>query len=205
MQIPDIVHVVDDDEAVRHSLDFLLRSAQLGVRTYESAVAFLAALPTLRQGVVVTDVRMPELDGVELVRRTKASGIDLPVIVITGHGDIKLAVEAMKAGAVDFLEKPFDDEVLLASIRSAVAGRAAPVVDDTVTRDLQNRLRGLSAREAEVLAGLIEGKPNKTIAFDLGISPRTVEIYRANLMTKMQARSLAELIRMTLSAQPTSK
>jgi two-component system response regulator FixJ len=202
MQTPDFVHVVDDDEAVRHSLDFLLRSAQLEVRTYESAVAFLAALPTLRQGVVVTDVRMPGLDGVELVRRMKASSIDLPVIVITGHGDIKLAVEAMKAGAVDFLEKPFDDEVLLASIRSAVAGRAAPVVDDTVTRDLQNRLRGLSAREAEVLAGLIEGKPNKTIAFDLGISPRTVEIYRANLMTKMHARSLAELIRMALSAQP---
>jgi two-component system response regulator FixJ len=201
MQNPEIVHIVDDDDAVRHSLDFLLRSAQFEVRTYESALAFLAATPVNRQGVVITDVRMPELDGIEFLHRLKARGIGLPVIVITGHGDIKLAVEAMKAGAVDFLEKPFDDEALLASIRSAIARRAEPVGDDTAARDVRERLETLSPREAEVLTGLIEGKPNKTIAFDLGISPRTVEIYRANLMTKMKVASLAELIRMTLVAE----
>jgi len=199
MPSESVVHVVDDDEAVRDSIAFLLRSAQLEVEVYESAVAFLGKAAGAA-GCVVTDVRMPEMTGIELVRRLKELGIKLPVIVMTGHGDVPLAVEAMKFGASDFLEKPFDDEVLLSAVRTALSDDAASHEDQALRAAVLQRLESLSARERQVLEGLVAGHPNKTIAFDLGISPRTIEIYRANVMTMMEAASLSELVRMALTA-----
>jgi two-component system response regulator FixJ len=193
-----VVHVIDDDIGVRQSLAFLLSTAGLAVRVHESAVAFLAALPDAQGGCIVTDVRMPGMDGLELQRRLRENKIGLPVIVMTGHGDVALAVEAMKAGAVDFIEKPFDDEILLRAIRSALARHAQAAENEARRADIRGRLDHLSERERAVLDGLVAGKPNKVIAYDLGISPRTVEVYRANVMTKMQAESLSELVRMVL-------
>ena len=195
-----LVHVIDDDDAVRDSLEFLLSTAKIEVRTYDSATSFLNALPSDATGCVVTDVRMPGMSGVDLLRQLKARGSTMPVIVITGHGDIQLAVEAMKIGAADFLEKPFDDEVLLASVKAALGRLEKDAQRESERADLSNRLATLSAREREVLEGLVAGKANKVIAFDLGISPRTVEIYRAHVMTKMNAGSLSELVRMALMA-----
>lgn len=195
-----VVHVIDDDEAVRKSLAFLLGTAQVSVRTYESAVMFLDALPKVEPGCIITDVRMPQVDGLELLRRLKGRGVDLPVIVITGHGDVPLAVEAMKAGAADFLEKPFDDEAVLAAVHSALNQQDKAVKREAERAEIQDRLTALSNRERQVLDGLVAGHPNKTIAYDLGISPRTVEIYRANVMTKMDASSLSDLVRMALIA-----
>ncbi len=195
-----VVHVIDDDEAVRDSLAFMLRAAQIEVKTYESAAAFLAVRPAISAGCVITDVRMPDISGIDLLKRLQELKIGTPVIVMTGHGDVPLAVEAMKLGAVDFFEKPFDDDVLLASVRTALnahtddSKRAAELVE------INDKLASLSTRERQVLDGLVNGNPNKTIAYDLGISPRTVEIYRANLMTKMNAASLSDLVRMALSA-----
>jgi two-component system, LuxR family, response regulator FixJ len=195
-----IVHVIDDDEALRDSLTFLLRTAGLQVQTHASASAFLAVLPGADLACIVTDVRMPGMSGVDLLRRLKELGIGVPVVVITGHGDVPLAVEAMKFGAVDFLEKPFDDEVLLASVRSALRQQAGEVKRQTERTEIESRLAILSPRERDVLGGLVAGHANKQIAFDLGISPRTVEIYRANLMDKMKAGSLSDLVRMALIA-----
>jgi len=196
-----VVHVVDDDAAVRDSIAFSLDTADLPSRTYESAVELLEALPTLEDGCIVTDVRMPEMNGIELVRRLKAAGAPHPVIVITGHADVPLAIEAMKAGVVDFLEKPFDDEALLAAIRRALDLRAKAGPGDADQVAVQKRLDSLSTREREVLDGLVAGRANKVIAYDLGISPRTVEVYRANVMTKMEVRSLSELVRITVLAR----
>ena len=198
MPTGNLVFVIDDDDAARDSLEFLLRSARIEVRSFESAVAFLAELPTGSAGCIITDVRMPELSGVDLLKRLRSLGVSLPVIVITGHGDVQLAVEAMKAGAIDFFEKPFDDNLLLASVKSAL-GRAEQNAHREAERaQLLENLASLSTREREVLEGLVAGKANKVIAFDLSISPRTVEIYRANVMTKMAARSLSDLVRMAL-------
>lgn len=194
----DVVHVIDDDADVRHSLAFLLTAAGFAVRVHESAVAFLAVLAEVREGCVVTDIRMPQMNGLELQRRLGELESGLPVIVMTGHGDVPLAVEAMKAGAVDFIEKPFDDEVLLSAVRAALARHAQESARDARTLEIQDRIKRLSEREREVLDRLVAGKPNKVIAFELGISPRTVEVYRANVMTKMQADSLSELVRMAL-------
>jgi two-component system, LuxR family, response regulator FixJ len=200
MQSDAIVHVIDDDDAVRQSLEFLLRSARIEVKTYESAAAFLAARPPVNSGCVITDVRMPDISGVELLRRLNELKIGVPVIFITGHGDVPLAVEAMKLGAVDFFEKPFDDGALLAAVRSSLSS----IVDDAKRSadraEINCKLASLSNRERQVLEGLVSGHPNKTIAYDLAISPRTVEIYRANLMTKMNAASLSDLVRMALVA-----
>ena len=194
----DVVHVIDDDDDVRQSLAFLLSTAGIAVRVHESAIAFLQALPTIEGGCIVTDVRMPGMDGIALQRRLKADKNGIPVIVMTGHGDIALAVEAMKAGAVDFIEKPFDDDVLIGAIKTALGrGRESSQRRSAVSA-VRDRLKLLSERERQVLEGLVAGKPNKVIAHDLGISPRTVEIYRANVMTKMQADSLSALVRMTL-------
>ena len=194
------VHVVDDDAAMRDSLRFLLKAAKLEVFTYESADVFLRALPEIKGGCVLTDVRMPGLSGIELLRRLKKSRIDLPVIVMTGHGDITLAVEAMKEGAVDFLEKPFDDEILLKTARSALDRYEKEAKKDVEKAEILSRLALLSQRERQVLEGLIVGQPNKIIAAEHRISPRTVEIYRAHVMSKMQAESLSDLVRMALIA-----
>jgi two-component system, LuxR family, response regulator FixJ len=202
--MPDsfVVHIVDDDEAVRQSLAFLLSTAGVPVRVYGSATAFLDALPSLQSGCLITDVRMPDLTGIELLQRLKAKSIDLPVIVITGHGDIPLAVEAMKCGAIDFIEKPFAEETILKAVKAAQRTLEKRGVQSEEEAAVAARLKSLSERERQVLDGLVAGNANKTIARDLGISPRTVEVYRANLMTKMQARSLSDLIRMTLTAPP---
>jgi two-component system response regulator FixJ len=192
------VHVIDDDDALRDSLTFLLRAAKLHVQSYASAVAFLDALPDIGAGCIITDVRMPGLTGIDLLRRLKELKAAVPVIVITGHGDVALAVEAMKSGAADFLEKPFDDDVLMASVQSALSRQDAQAKRHSERAEIENRLAALSSRERDVLGGLVAGRANKQIAFDLGISPRTVEIYRANLMTKMQAASLSDLVRMAL-------
>jgi two-component system response regulator FixJ len=194
------VHVIDDDDAARDSLAFLFRTADVDVRTYASATEFLAAAPSLTGGCVVTDVRMPQMDGLELLRRLRALDLALPVIVMTGHGDIALAVEAMKAGAIDFFEKPFGDDAMLAAVRRALGCRREESAREAERDAVKERLASLSARERQVLEGLVAGKPNKTIAFDLGISARTVEIYRANVMTKMDAASLSALVRMALGA-----
>jgi two-component system response regulator FixJ len=195
------VHVVDDDEAMRSSIAFLLESAGLAVKTYDSAQGFLAGADQLDGGCVVTDIRMPGMSGLDLVRRLAGQGIVIPVIVVTGHGDVALAVEAMKGGVVDFIEKPFDDEVLLSAINTALARGGAGKERHEESRKFREVLGGLSPREKDVLAGLVAGKANKVIAYDLSISPRTVEIYRANVMTKTGAGSLSELVRMALLAE----
>jgi two-component system response regulator FixJ len=195
------VHIIDDDQALRESLAFLLRAAQLEVRSFDSAKTFLDALPDASLGCVITDIRMPDMSGIELLRRLKELKIGVPVIVITGHGDIALAVEAMKIGAADFFEKPFNDDQLVASVRAALQEQQGQTKRDAERAEIEHRISTLSAREKNVLAGLIEGRANKQIAFDLGISPRTVEIYRANLMNKMQADSLSDLVRMALVVQ----
>jgi two-component system, LuxR family, response regulator FixJ len=194
------VHVIDDDDALRDSLRFLLRSAKFDVETYDSATAFLAVLPQIKGGCIVTDVRMPGLSGIELLRRLKSMSIDLPIIVMTGHGDIALAVDAMKVGAIEFLEKPFDGEVLLKAVHVALDRYGKEAKKEAETAQIRERLGSLSQREREVLEGLIAGHPNKIIASDLKISPRTVEIYRAHVMTKMNADSLSDLVRMSLLA-----
>ena len=193
-----IVHVIDDDEAVRQSIEFLLETSGITARTYDSASAFLNALPTIDSGCIITDVRMPGISGIDLLRRLGEMRIKMPVIVITGHGDVPLAVEAMKIGAIDFLEKPFADDLLLASVQAALNRSQENAARDAERAEVQARLATLTNREREVLEGLVVGKPNKVIACDLAISPRTVEIYRANVMTKMQAASLSELVRMAL-------
>jgi two-component system, LuxR family, response regulator FixJ len=195
-----LVHVIDDDEAARDSVQFLLQSHKIGVKTYESAKTFLHMLPDIKGGCIITDVRMPEISGVELLHRLKESRVGMPVIVVTGHGDLPLAVEAMKLGAVDFIEKPFDDEVLISAVRSALGRWQQEGLKLAEQAELQQRLASLSERECEVMQGLLAGNPNKVIAHDLDISPRTVEIYRANVMTKMRAASLSELVRMGLVA-----
>src|SRR5262249_50705807 len=195
-----VVHIVDDDEAVRQSLAFLLRTAQLEVKTYESAVVFLDSRPVTGNGCVITDVRMPEISGIDLLRRLRELEVTLPVIVITGHGDVRLAVEAMKAGAVDFLEKPFDDEVVLSAIRAALDRREKDSKREGERSEVASRLASLSNRERQVLDGLVAGRPHKTIAYDLGISPGRVKVLRANVMTKMDAATLSDLVRMALVA-----
>jgi two-component system response regulator FixJ len=191
-----VVHLIDDDDGVRQAVAFLLTTSGFAVRVYESAAAFLEALPTVQPGCIVTDVRMPEMDGLELQRQLHQRGVGLPVIVITGHGDVPLAVEAMKAGAIDFIEKPFNDEKLLSAIRVAIDQHARDASREDEIAAIRAKIEALSPREREVLDGLVAGLPNKTIAYDLKISARTVEVHRANLMARMGAGSLADLVRM---------
>jgi two-component system response regulator FixJ len=195
-----VIHVVDDDAAMRDSLAFLLDVNGFRPLVYESAIAFLAVPPTSALDCVVSDIRMPGMNGIEMVRKLKGEGSACPVILITGHGDVALAVDAMKAGAADFIEKPFDDAVLLDAIRTALAARPAIQDDNTAKKEAEARLADLSPRERDVLRGLAAGKINKVIAHDLGISPRTVEVYRANLMAKTGARSMSNLMRIALAA-----
>ena len=202
------VHVIDDDDAVRRAIALLLRAADLDVVVHASALAFLDALAAGREmpiGCVLTDVRMPEMDGLALLRRLRQAGCGAPVVVMTAHGDIATAVQAMKAGAADFIEKPFDDEVLLTSIRTASAAGAAPDQDTDGMPDNGHahagaRLAALSAREREVLDLLVAGKSNKMVAQDLGLSPRTVEVHRARLMARLGVRSFAEAVRLAVQA-----
>ncbi|HVC56361.1 MAG TPA: response regulator FixJ [Stellaceae bacterium] len=195
-----LVYVVDDDEAVRDSLAALLDAKSYTVRTFALAREFLAAAPTLRRGCLVADIRMPGMDGLELQRHLVERAFNFPLIVITGHADVPLAVRAMKAGALDFIEKPFAVETIVASLDAALAQLGASGEEDPLAATAAARLALLSPREREVLQGLLAGLPNKSIAYDLAISPRTVEIHRARVMDKMGARSLSELIRMSLAA-----
>jgi two-component system response regulator FixJ len=195
-----IVYIVDDDDAVRHSLSVLLESKAYIVRSFGSAPEFLAAAPSLPVGCLIADIRMPEMDGLELQQRLIERSLHFPMIVITGHGDVPLAVRAMKAGAIDFIEKPFTSEAILDSLAAAVVHLATPHEQDPMRVAVAAKLALLSPREREVLEGLLAGLPNKSIAYDLAISPRTVEIHRARAMDKMGARSLSELIRLTLAA-----
>ena len=196
------VHIVDDEEAVRKSLAFVLTMSGFTVRVHESATGFLAAAPTIRNGCLVTDLRMPDMSGVDLLRGLKAADLQIPSIVITGHGDVPMAVEAMKAGALDFIEKPFEEELLIEAVKRAAAQLSNTpdnYLDDVST--ISARLDELTERERQVLSGVVAGLANKTIAYDLNISPRTVEVHRANVMAKMKAKSLPELVRMALNVR----
>lgn len=196
------IHILDDDEPVRESLAYLCLTSGLQAVTYSSPTALLQTAPTLRDGCIVTDVRMPEMDGLTLVAKLHESGVQLPIVVITGHGDVSMAVAAMKAGAVDFLEKPFDDEIFLATVRDALARSARGAPTRAAGADgLEGKLALLSERERQVLDRLVDGEANKVIAQHLGISPRTVEIYRAKVMTKMEASSFADLIRTVVAGR----
>lgn len=195
----NLVHVVDDDEAMRESLAFLLGSSGFAVRLYDGAPPFLSSLPDLPLGCVLSDIRMPEIDGIELLRQVRASGRSFPVVLMTGHGDVPLAVEAMKLGAADFIEKPFDDEVLITALKTAMA-RCGDEQMDAVLKVFVERLATLSHRERQVFERLVAGDANKVIARILDISPRTVEVYRANVMSKLQATSVSELVRCAVRA-----
>jgi two-component system response regulator FixJ len=195
------VHIIEDDPAVRESLALLLNSAGLTTRIYTSAREFLDAHP-IPSGCMISDIRMPEMSGLELLEEMKNRRIQLPAIVMTAFADVPQAVKAMKLGAVDFIEKPFDDELMVSSVRSALARGGEWRADDGEAQAAREKLATLTSREQEVVAGLLKGKLNKTIAFELGISVRTVETHRANLMSKTGAQSLSELVRMSLLAEP---
>jgi two-component system response regulator FixJ len=201
MPAEPVVHVIDDDDSAREALEFLIDCAGMRVRSYASAVDFLHAVPRMEHGCIVTDVRMPEMSGVELIGRLKDLGVADPVVVITGHADVPMAIQAMKAGVSDFLEKPFSDDAILAAIRAALARHAGREEADAEREAVKARMATLSQREREVMDGLVQGHANKVIAYDLAISARTVEVYRANVMTKMKAGSLSELVRMVTVAR----
>ncbi|QPC42655.1 response regulator transcription factor FixJ [Kaustia mangrovi] len=201
MSSAGLVHVIDDDEAMRDSLAFLLAAERFEVVGHDSADSFLETLPSLGFACIVTDVRMPGMTGIELLHHMREVDKFLPVIVITGHSDVPLAVEALKAGAFDFIEKPFDDERMIAAIRSALEFRSRAQHQEDSRAEIRTRLDTLTERERQVFDGLVAGHPNKIIAHDLGISPRTVEIYRANVMHKLEASSLSQVVRMAFIVQ----
>ncbi|WP_298879534.1 response regulator FixJ [uncultured Bradyrhizobium sp.] len=195
-----IVYVIDDDEAMRDSLNFLLDSSGYSVTLFDDAQRFLDALPGLAFGCVLSDVRMPGIDGIELLKLMKAQHSPFPILIMTGHGDVPLAVEAMKLGAIDFLEKPFEDDRLITMIESAIRQAEPAAKNEAISQDIAARVASLSPRERQVMEGLVAGLSNKLIAREYDISPRTIEVYRANVMTKMQANSLSELVRLAMRA-----
>ena len=196
-----LVHLVDDDASVRRSVGFMLRTSGHQVQAYESGAELLKNSAQLRQGCILLDIRMPGMDGLQVQQALQEKGVGLPVIIMTGHGDVGLAVKAMKAGAVDFIEKPFEKAVLLSAIEHAMERLKRSAANQDRADEAAVRLQALTPREREVLDGLAKGLPNKTIAYDLGISPRTVEIHRANVMTKLGVRSLSEALRIAFAAQ----
>jgi two-component system, LuxR family, response regulator FixJ len=200
MTVEQVVHVVDDDDAARDSLAFLLDTAGFCTRTYESAVVFLDRLASAERGCIISDMRMPQISGLDLLLTLRARNIDWPVIVMTGQGDVSLAVESIKAGALDFIEKPYHHEDVLGAVRSAVM--ESPAAREEERADFRERLASLSPVEKRVLAALTEGQPNAAIAVALAIAPRTVEIHRASILTKLQARSLSHLVRMVMLSGP---
>ncbi len=200
MAAPQTVHIIEDDTAVCESIRLLLAAEGFDARTHGSAIEFLGAIGSNATGCVVTDVSLPGMSGVDLLSHIMERGLSLPVIVITGQADVPLAVNAMKQGAVDFMEKPFSAEALVASVHKALSRNMSRPDNEAIVQDIQSKLASLSTREQEVLEGLIKGKPNKIIAHELGISHRTVEIHRSNLMKKTQAGSLSELVRMSMVA-----
>lgn len=195
------VFVVDDDEAARESLVFLLRSEGITSRSYASAADFLGQLSEDHQGCIITDIRMPGMDGIALVEHLREIGCRIPVVVITGHGDVELAVQAMKAGVTDFIEKPFESDVILRAVRRALEITHQSHAHETHKQAIKRRMETLTSREMQVFEGVTEGRSNKELALSLAISPRTVEIYRANVMDKMHADSLSDLVRMMLTLQ----
>jgi two-component system response regulator FixJ len=196
-----IVHLVDDDAAIRRSVGFMLKTSGHRVESYESGTELLKNSGQLEQGCILLDIRMPGMDGLEVQQALQDKGVSLPVIIMTGHGDVSLAVRAMKCGAVDFIEKPFEKDALLASLEEGYRRLDRKGATEDRMRDSSVRLQALTPRERDVLDGLAQGLPNKTIAYDLGISPRTVEIHRANLMTKLEVRSLSEALRIAFAAK----
>ena len=196
-----LVHLVDDDESVRRSVGFMLKTSGYLVKSYASGTELLKEARKLEPGCILLDIRMPGLDGLEVQQQLNGMGVSLPVIIMTGHGDIPLSVRAMKAGAIDFIEKPFEKKVLLAAVEEAFSLMMRSDVGRERAKNATVRLQILTARERDVLDGLAKGLPNKTIAFDLGISPRTVEIHRANLMSKLEVRSLSEALRLAFAAE----
>jgi len=192
------VYVIDDDQAMRDSLEFLLGSADFEVRLFESALDFLNEMPSLPFGCIVSDVRMPGMNGMDLLKQLKHDRARLPVVIMTGHGDVPLAVEAMKLGAIDFIEKPFEDDCLISMIETALKQATAGAKTEAIAQDIAARIETLSPRERQVMDGLVAGLSNKVIAREFDISPRTIEVYRANVMTKMQAGSLSELVRLAM-------
>lgn len=194
------IHLVDDDEAIRRSASFMLRTSGYLVKTYPSGIELLDAGDDVAPGCILLDVRMPGMDGLQVQQALKSRGILLPVVVMTGHGDVNVAVQAMKAGAVDFIEKPFEKAVLLSAIEAGFSCLERAGKRHARAEEAQVKLQVLTPRELDVLQGLVRGHPNKTIAYDLGISPRTVEIHRANLMTKLGVASLSEALRIAFAA-----
>ena len=195
-----LVHIIDDEDAIRRSAGYMLKTSGYAVETWPSGAAFLKDARHATQGCVLLDIRMPEMDGLEVQQAMAERGIALPVIILTGHGDVGIAVRAMKAGAVDFLEKPFEKAKLLAAIDAAFERLEAAGKQATRAADATVLLGALTPRERDVLDGLARGLPNKTIAYDLGISPRTVEVHRANLMQKLEVRSLSDALRIAFAA-----
>lgn len=196
-----VVHVVDDDDSVRRSVGFMLKTSGYKVQPYSSGAEILKDAKALEPGCILLDIRMPGMDGLEVQEALRTHGVSMPVIIMTGHGDVPLSVRAMKAGAIDFIEKPFEKDVLITAIESGFGALKRADSGREKAKDAAVRLQVLTPREREVLDGLAQGLPNKTIAYDLGISPRTVEIHRANLMTKLEVRSLSEALRLAFAAQ----
>ena len=195
-----LVHIVDDEDSIRRSVSFMLKTSGYQVETWSSGQAFLKDVKHAAEGCILLDIRMPEIDGLEVQNALAERGVTMPIVIMTGHGDISIAIRAMKAGAVDFLEKPFEKAVLIAAIEESFERLANATNHSLRATEAETILGALTAREREVLDGLAKGFPNKTIAYDLGISPRTVEVHRANVMTKLEVRSLSDALRIAFAA-----
>lgn len=201
MATENLVHIIDDDDAVRRSAAFMLRQAGYRIKQHVSGIAFLKEAKQAERGCVLLDVRMPEMDGLEVQQEMSKAGIDMPIVILTGHGDVSVAVQALRAGAINFIEKPYEKQTLVNAIEEALLRLDRSHDNEMKAIEAHNRLASLTGRERDVLDGLVQGFPNKTIAHDLSISPRTVEIYRANMMEKLRVRSLSQALRIAFIAE----